>query len=73
MQMVELRCDICKRLLAPTDREMPTMKDHFQSVKITWNMTGGTKSVDLCTRCERRMIKYLRKEAKMDAEVSKDA
>ena len=72
--MVELRCDICKRLLAPTDDEKPlTMKDHFQSVKITWNMTGGTKSVDLCPRCEKRMIKYLRKEAKMDAGVSEDA
>lgn len=67
--MIELRCDICKRLLAPTDDEMPTMKDHFHSVKITWNMTGGEKSVDLCPRCEKRMIKYLRKEAKMDAEV----
>lgn len=66
--MVELRCDICKRLLAPTHDEMPTMKDHFDSVKITWNFTGGEKSVDLCPRCERRMIKYLRKEAKMDLE-----
>ena len=45
------------------------MKDHFHSVKITWNMTGGKKSVDLCPRCEKRMIKYLRKEAMMDAEV----
>lgn len=68
--MVELRCDICKRLLAPTDEEMPwSMKDHFHSVKITWNFTGNEKPIDLCPRCEKRMIKYLRKEAKMNAEV----
>jgi hypothetical protein len=69
--MVELRCDICKRLLRPTDREMPlTMKDHFQSVKIIWNITGNEKSVDLCPKCEKRMIKYLRKEAKMGGDVN---
>jgi uncharacterized protein with PIN domain len=68
--MVELRCDICNRLLAPTDREMPlAMKDHLQSVRIVWNFTGKDKRVDLCPKCEKRMIKYLRKEAKMDAEV----
>jgi len=67
--MIELRCDICKRLLCPTDDAMPTMKDHFYSVKITWNYTGGEKSVDLCPKCEKRMIKYLRKEAKIEMAV----
>ena len=64
--MIRLACDICGRLLAPTNNAMPTMKDHFQSVRITWNFTGDTKHVDLCPRCEKRMIKYLRKEAKME-------
>ena len=67
--MIRLECDICGRLLAPTDNAMPTMKDHFESVRIEWNFTGDTKHVDLCPRCEKRMIKYLRREAKMDLEV----
>lgn len=67
--MVELICDICKRLLRPTDDAMPTMKDHFHSVKITWNYTGGEKSVDLCPKCEKRMIRYLRKEAKAETDM----
>ena len=59
-------CDICGRLLSPCNNAMPMMKDHFRSVRIECNYTGNTKHVDLCPRYEKRMIKYLRKEAKMD-------
>lgn len=65
MKMVELRCDICGRLLAPTDKEMPTMKDHLQSVRVIWSAAGVDKQVDLCPRCEKRMVKYLRREARL--------
>ena len=67
--MVKLTCDICGKLLAPCNDAMPTMKDHFHSIRIEWNFTGDTKRVDLCPRCEKRMIKYLRREAKMDLDV----
>ena len=66
--MVSLTCDICGKLLAPTSNEMPSMKDHFRSVRIEWNYTGNTKRVDLCPKCEKRMIKYLRREAKITEE-----
>lgn len=64
-----ITCDICGRLLTPSPKGMPTMKDHLRSVRIIWLSTGGEKHTDLCTRCEKRMIKYLRKEAKTDLEV----
>ena len=70
--MISLRCDICDRLLRPTEKEMPvSMKDHFQSVRIIWNLTGEDKRIDLCPRCEKRMIKYLRKESKYMSEVER--
>lgn len=59
-------CDICGRLLTPSNKCMPTMKDYLCSIRIIWRMTGEEKYTDLCTRCEKRMVKYLRKEAKMD-------
>lgn len=61
-------CDICGRLLTPSPNGWPTMNDHLRSIRIIFRTSGGEKYADLCTKCEKRMVKYVRKEAKKDLE-----
>lgn len=60
---VETRCDICGKLLLPTeDGKMPdSMKTHFESVRMYVLWSEEAKPFDLCPRCLRRMKRYLKK------------
>lgn len=59
----ETRCDICGKLLLPTeDGRLPgSFKTHSESVRMIFLWDEKEKAFDLCPRCLRRMKRYLKK------------
>lgn len=65
--ITEVRCDICGKLLLPTnDGRMPdSFKTHFESVKLCYLWDGKVKNFDLCPRCFIRMKRYLKRHGNL--------
>lgn len=60
MKKYVVTCDICGKLLVPTNDAMPdSPKTHFESVKMTYIYDGKDANFDICPRCLKRMKRYL--------------
>lgn len=76
MKVTKVTCDICGRLLLPSENEMPrSYADHYESIQIRMcHNTEHEAYWDLCPKCQKRMIRYLKKYgSEFDKEDSNEA
>lgn len=60
-----ITCDICGKLVQSTPARMvESFGTEYKSVKITLLWNGADVGFDACPRCLKRMVKYLKREAK---------